>query len=92
MTTDLDRAWEALRAAAPPGWYVGRPSFHDERSVWEQHAFDATAKGKTGKRGREWTAIGRTEAACVAEMARCLAVIREGRWPRYAPIASPVVA
>jgi hypothetical protein len=31
---------------------------------------------------REWTAVGKTEAECVHEMARCLQEVSAGRVPR----------
>jgi hypothetical protein len=49
---------------------------------WSQHAFDPFVKQKLGKRSREWTAVGNTEAECIREMARCLREISEGRWPK----------
>jgi len=30
----LEDAWADLHAATPRGWYVGRPSYHDERDEW----------------------------------------------------------
>jgi hypothetical protein len=34
-----------------------------------------------GHRSREWTAVAPTELEVVREMARCLAIIGDGRWP-----------
>lgn len=66
----------------PAGWEVGRPRLHDELNQWEQYAFDPSERPKVGKRSREWIAVGQTEVECVAEMARCLREIGEGRWPK----------
>ncbi len=38
-------------------------------------------KAKAGHRSREWTAVAPTEVEVVREMARCLKLIGEGRWP-----------
>ena len=67
------------------GWSVGRPSLHDDvrgAEHWEQWAYDLREGPKMAKRSREWTAVGRTEAECVREMARCLHEIQAGRVPR----------
>ncbi len=48
---------------------------------WAMYAFDTTEKAHVGRRGREWTAVGETEVACVTEMARCLREISEERVP-----------
>lgn len=77
----LVAAWEALHAATPKGWRVGRPYRHDERRTWEQYAFLPTLRAGGGRPRKEWIAVGATEAECVAEMARCLVEIGEGRWP-----------
>jgi hypothetical protein len=82
MPSDLEDAWDALHAATPPGWYVGRPSFHPERNEWLLYAFDPAEIGHVGIRKREWTAVASTEAGVVAKMARCLAEIRAGRVPK----------
>ncbi len=37
-------AWDALHAATPKGWQVGRPYNHDERNVWEQNAFQPSRR------------------------------------------------
>ncbi len=47
-----------------------------------QYAFDPSERPVVGLRSREWTAIGSTELEVVAEMARCLRELREGRAPR----------
>jgi hypothetical protein len=31
----LRHAWDELLAATPPGWYVGRPMYHEERNEWQ---------------------------------------------------------
>jgi hypothetical protein len=67
--------------------------FHDEIGVWEQHAYDPSDLPVEGKRTREWTAVGPTEEACVAEMARCCEtstrVAGRGDARRLTPILTP---
>ncbi len=48
--TDLAAAWDALHEATPAGWYVGRPSYHDERREWLMYAFDPSERPKVGLR------------------------------------------
>ena len=51
MTTyDLEAAWAAVHDATPPGWHVGRPSYHDERHEWTQYDFDQREPAKVGVR------------------------------------------
>ncbi len=78
---DLEAAWNAVHDALPAGWYVGRPSYHDERREWVMYAFDPSERPVVGLRSREWTAIGSSELEVVVEMARCLREIKEGRAP-----------
>jgi hypothetical protein len=78
----LAAAWDELHAALPKGWQVGRPHLHDERRTWEQYAWLPTGAPRGGKPKKEWIAVGATEAGCVAEMARCLVELGQGRWPR----------
>jgi len=68
--TELEDVWAALHDATPPGWFVGRPSYHDERRQWVQYAFDPKERARVGLRSREWTAVAQTEAGVVREMAR----------------------
>jgi hypothetical protein len=77
----LADAWEAVHAATPPHWYVGRPS-QRHGGQWAIYAFDQTEKAHIGRRSREWTAVGMTEVECLVEMARCLAEIGQGRVPQ----------
>ncbi len=56
-----DDAYAELLEATPPGWHVGRPMFHDERSEWQMYAFDPTERAVQGTRKREWVAVGPTE-------------------------------
>lgn len=79
---DRERAWDELHDATPPGWQVGRPSYHDERREWLLYAFDPSERPVVGLRSREWTAIAESEEAVVLEMARCLREISEGRVPK----------
>ena len=78
----LPGAWSAVHDATPAGWYVGRPSYHNERRQWVQYAFDPAERPSVGLRSREWTAVAPTEAEVVREMAHCLREIKEGRAPR----------
>ena len=78
----MEDAWDAVHEATPAGWYVGRPSYHDERREWVMYAFDPSERPMVGLRNRGWTAIALTEEGVVREMARCLAEIRAGRAPR----------
>jgi len=80
--TDLEAARDAIHDATPAGWYVGRPSYHDERDEWVQYVFDPAERPKVALRSREWTAVAPTEEAVVREMARCLRELGEGRAPR----------
>jgi hypothetical protein len=73
--------WDAVHDAFPAGWYVGRPSYHDERHEWTQYAFDQREQPKVGLRSREWTAVGATEVDVLREMARCLRELGAGRVP-----------
>lgn len=82
MTTERERAWAAVLDATPPGWFVGQPSYHDERREWLLYAYDPSEKAVVGVRKREWTAIADTEEAVVREMARCLREIAAGRSPK----------
>ena len=79
---DLEAAWDELHDVVPAGWVVGRPMLREELHVWEQYAYRPKEKHDAGKRKDEWLATAPTEAGCVAEMARCLREICEGRWPR----------
>jgi hypothetical protein len=81
MPTDLDAAWDDLHDAKPPGWFVGRPFYHERDRAWEQYAFDPSERAVVGVRSREWTAVAPTEAEVIRELARCLRLIREGRVP-----------
>ena len=73
--------WEALRDATPAGWYVGWPMEIAEHGRWEMYAFDMSELPVAGHRQREWTAVGTDERGVVAEMARCLGLIKAGRMP-----------
>ena len=79
---DLDAAWAVIHDATPTGWYVGQPSYHDERHEWTQYAFDQRERAVNGARSREWTAIGATEGECLLEMARCPCELGADRVPR----------
>ncbi len=62
---DLEAAWSAVHEATPTGWYVGRPSYHDERREWVMYAFDPSERPMVGLRSREWTAVAESEAGVV---------------------------
>lgn len=55
--SDRQSAWDELHAALPPGWVVGRPSYHDERREWVLYAFDPSERPVVGIRQREWQAV-----------------------------------
>ena len=80
--TDLAAAWDAVHDATPEDWYVGRPYYGERHDRWEQYAYDQSETPVVGKREREWTAVGPTEVRCVREIARCLAELKAGRWPK----------
>ena len=64
-------------------WLVRRASlFPRGTREWLLYAFDPSERPVVGVRKREWTAIAQTEEAVVAEMARCLREISEGRVPK----------
>jgi hypothetical protein len=77
-----EEAWYSVHDALPAGWYVGRPSYHDERREWVMYSFDPSERPVVGLRRREWTAIAHTEEGVVCEMARCLGEIAAGRVPK----------
>jgi len=83
MTDDaLAAAWEAVHDNTPPGWYVGRPAYVDRFREWRMYAFDPSERPVVGRRSRESVATGQTELDCLRVMARCLAEIKAGRWPK----------
>jgi hypothetical protein len=82
MASELEEAWDALRAATPAGWFVGRPTLNDSSRDWTMYAFDPAERPKSGRRQREWVAQAPTEEAVVREMARCLSEIGEPRVPK----------
>ncbi len=66
-------------AALPRGWQVGGPYREDERGAWEQYAWLPSGSAHGGRPKQEWIAVGATEAECVAEMARRLPELEQGR-------------
>jgi len=79
----LEEADAELLGATPPGWYVGRPSYHHERNVWIKYAFDATERPRQGKpRKRDWETEAPTQELCIRSMAYCLREIAAGRLPK----------
>jgi hypothetical protein len=80
---DLARAWDAIRAATPAGWFVSQPVYEQGRTPpWSQNAFDTTTRSMAGLQPREWTTLGMTEVDCLREMARGLLEITECRVPK----------
>ena len=79
--TELPVAYQALYDATPPDWHVGQVT-RLRNGTWAVRAFDTSDVISRGRRSREWTAVGQTEAECVREMARCLREISEGRVPK----------
>ncbi len=77
-----EEAWYSVHDALPAGWYVGRPSYHDERREWVMYAFDPSERANVGLRSREWTAVAQSKEAVVREMARCLRELGRGRAPK----------
>jgi len=83
LAVTLEDADAELLVATPRGWQVGRPSFHEERNVWVQYAFDATERPRPGKpRKRDWKTEAPTQELCIRSMARCLREIAAGRVPK----------
>jgi hypothetical protein len=81
ILTERETAWDELLESTPTGWYVGQPSYHDERRQWLLYAFHPSERPIVGLRKREWTAVAPTEIGAVREMARCLREIRAGGVP-----------
>ena len=77
-----DQAYDELLAATPPGWFVGKPSYHDERGEWVMYAFDPSERPVAGVPKREWTTVARTEEAVIWSMAYSLREIGAGRVPK----------
>jgi len=71
--SDGEQAWAELLEAKPAGWYVGQPSYHNERQEWVLYAFDPSERAVAGVRKREWQAL------APREVERCLREIGEGR-------------
>ena len=65
-----EAAWDELRAALPPGWVAGQPSYREDLRTWEQHAYRPAERALNGARRDEWTAVGQTEIQCPRELAR----------------------
>ena len=75
-------AWSLLHDAAPSGWWVGSPNYHEVRREWILCAFDPSQPPTVGVRKREWQAVAQSEADVIREMARCLRQIAAGRVPK----------
>ena len=76
---ELEAAWAAVHDATPAGWYVGRPSYHDERHEWVIYGFDQRERAVNAP----GAASGRRSVPpeCLLEMARCLRALGAGRMP-----------
>jgi hypothetical protein len=81
LPVTIEDAGDELLAATPPGWYIGRPMFHDERNEWQMYAFDPAERPVMGHRKREWTTVHPTEEGVIRSMAYCLREISAGRVP-----------
>lgn len=53
MIAEREEAWAELHAATASGWWVGQPSYHNERRVWLLYAFDPSERAVVGTRQRE---------------------------------------
>lgn len=83
--TELEAAWDALLAVAPPRWHIGQPSDHPEapeHARWILYAFDPDERAVMGVRSRAWEAVASTKLGVVVEMTRCLQARVEGRVPK----------
>jgi len=78
----LAGAWDAVHANSPASWQVCRPGYVDRYREWRMSAFDSAERLVVGKRSRQWNAVGRSELDWIRVMARCLAEIKAGHWPR----------
>lgn len=58
------------------------PTGTSDTTAGSMYAFDPRETPIVGKRSHEWIAVGPSELRCLQEMARCLAELREGRWPK----------
>jgi hypothetical protein len=79
---DRQAAWDELHAALPRSWWVGTPSYHEERREWVLYTYDPSERPVVGLRQREWQAVADSEVGVVREMARCLREIGAARVPR----------
>ena len=70
--TDLEAAEDALRAALPRGWVVGRPVEHTGEGRYVIFAYDPAERPKVGKRTRALEVSAPTELDAVREMAHGL--------------------
>lgn len=79
----LEQADAELLGTTPRGWFVGRPSFHEERNIWVQYAFDTTERPRAGRRRqRDWETEAPTQELCIRSMAHCLRELAAGRVPK----------
>ena len=82
MSTDLEAAWDELHDAKPDGWFVGPPTYVEDRREWEQYAFDTRERPKAGHRSREWTAVAELRARGRARDGAVPAADPRGTHPR----------
>ena len=80
MSAELPKSFKAFTARLPRFTEVWR-WVRALGSIFAMVAFDTRERPKAGHRTREWTAVAASELEVVREMARCLELISEGRWP-----------
>lgn len=42
--SQTDKAWAAVHANTPEGWFVGQPGYEERYRQWSMHAFDPARK------------------------------------------------
>jgi hypothetical protein len=81
MASELEEAWDTLRAATPAGWTVGRPAEHLDGQAWWLYAFDPSVRGVLGVHDEGRIVRGSTEVEVVRELTLTFVRIREGTGP-----------
>jgi hypothetical protein len=61
---------------------VGRPTYDTVRHEWQMNACELAEPVSAGQLAWAWTAVARSQAGVLREMARCLEEISAGRWPK----------
>jgi hypothetical protein len=80
--SELEAAWDALLAATPTGWYVGRPSYHDERDEWLLYAFDPSERAVVASEEPGVTAVAVERGRRRARDGSVPAELGDGQVPR----------